>query len=157
MNIFVLDENPKLAAQYHVNSHASKMCVEYAQLLCSVHHITKNDDNKTIPYRLTHKNHPSSIWARECIENYIWLTDLANETCKEYSHRYGRRHKSQDVVDWAICNLPELKENGELTEFALAMPDECKVGSAVESYREYYRTHKAHIAKYTNRNKPEWF
>jgi hypothetical protein len=27
---------------------------------------------------------------------------------------------------------------GDVTEFALAMPDDCKVGDAISSYREYY-------------------
>ena len=39
MNIFVLDENPYLAAQYHNNKHVVKMILETAQLLSTAHHV----------------------------------------------------------------------------------------------------------------------
>jgi len=35
MNIFILDNNPKLAAQYHCDKHCVKMILESAQLLCA--------------------------------------------------------------------------------------------------------------------------
>jgi len=37
------------------------------------------------------------------------------------------------------------------------MPDEYKVADPVESYRNYYRGAKASFAKWTNREKPEWW
>lgn len=153
MNIFVLDENPVKCAEYHLDKHVIKMIVEQTQVLCGVHWMLGNE----APYKLTHKNHPCSIWARECIENYVWLCDLTRELCKEYTFRYGKKHKTELVLDWCMINLPKLKENGDLTPFALAMPDECKVGSAIDSYRNYYIKHKANIATWKNRNKPSWF
>jgi hypothetical protein len=32
MNIFYLDEDPKICAQYHCDKHVVKMIIEYAQL-----------------------------------------------------------------------------------------------------------------------------
>ena len=157
MNIFVLDNNPIKSAKYHVDKHVVKMCVEYAQLLCGVHHMSNPISTLQVPYKLSHKNHPCSIWARDCIENYIWLCDLGLSLCKEYTYRYGKRHKSQDVIEWCITNIPNLRENGDVTPFALAMPDECKVNTVVESYRLYYITHKKGFSSWKNRNKPEWF
>lgn len=69
MNIFILDTNPKIAAQYHVDKHVVKMILETAQLLCSAHWLNGSE----APYKLTHKNHPCAIWTRECVENYNWL------------------------------------------------------------------------------------
>lgn len=155
MNIFVLDENPQIAAQMHNDKHTIKMCVEYAQLLCGVHWMS--DSQYVIPYKLSHKNHPCAIWARESIENYVWLCDLGLSLCEEYTHRYGKRHKSQDIIEWCLVNKPKLVENGDITPFALAMPDECKTKTAVESYRLYYLTHKASISTWKNRNKPYWY
>lgn len=155
MNIFVLDENPQIAAQMHNDKHVVKMILETAQLLCGVHWVT--DSQYSIPYKLSHKNHPCSIWVRECIENYIWLCDLGLSLCEEYTYRYGKRHKSQDIIEWALVNKPQLKENGDITPFALAMPDECKKTSAVDSYRLYYITHKSNISSWKNRNKPYWY
>jgi hypothetical protein len=155
MNIFVLDENPQIAAQMHNDKHVVKMILETAQLLCGVHHMT--DSQYVIPYKLSHKNHPCSIWSRECIENYTWLCDLGIALCDEYRHRYGKRHKSLDVIEWALFHRPNLPTNGDITPFALAMPDECKVNSAVESYRTYYIMHKKSLGSWKNRKEPDWF
>lgn len=157
MNIFVLDENPEVAAKMHNDKHCVKMILESAQLLCGVHHMINQSSVLEVPYKLSHKNHPCSIWARQCIENYIWLCDLGLALCEEYTYRYGKRHKSQDIIEWCLINKPDLKENGDITPFALAMPDECKTKTAVESYRLYYLTHKRDMSTWKNRNKPEWF
>jgi hypothetical protein len=50
-----------------------------------------------------------------------------------------------------------LKYKGDTTPFALAMPDECKVGDAVESYRTYYMAEKRSIAQWKDRETPYWF
>ena len=39
MNIFYLDHNPLLSAQYHCDKHVCKMIVEYAQMLSTAHRI----------------------------------------------------------------------------------------------------------------------
>ena len=153
MNIFVLDLDHKKCAEYHLDKHSTKLCVEYAQLLCSAHWVNDGE----APYKLAHKNHPCSIWVRECMENYDWLCGLGIELCKEYTYRYGKTHKSQSVIEWCIMNKPKLRYNGEITKFALAMPIECKVGNAVESYRNFYITHKKSFAKWKNREVPSWF
>ena len=153
MNIFVLDLDVKKCAEYHVNSHVVKMILEQNQLLCGVHWVNGGE----APYKLSHRNHPCAIWTRECIENYLWLCDMTLELCLEYTHRYGKRHKSQDVLEWCYDNKPNLRSNGDITPFALAMPDECKVGNAVESYRMYYMTEKRGLASWKMRNQPQWF
>jgi hypothetical protein len=155
MNIFVLDVNTKKCAEYHNDKHVVKMILETAQLLCGVHHVVES--GYETPYKLSHKNHPSAIWVRECLENYIWLCDLGLELCKEYTYRYEKRHKSQAVIEWCIINKPNLKINDDLTPFALAMPDECKVDDAIQSYRNYYMTEKRRMANWKNRETPEWF
>jgi len=154
MNIFILDEDPKKCAEYHNDKHVVKMILETAQLLCGVHHMVESV--LEVPYKLSHKNHPCSIWSRECIENYVWLCDLGIELCLEYTHRYGKRHKSQDIIEWCIVNHPPLKELGDITPFRLAMPEECKIGNAVESYREYYIKEKKYFSKWKNRKIPHF-
>ena len=94
---------------------------------------------------------------RECIENYIWLCDLGLELCEEYTYRYGKRHKSQDIIEWCLINTPNIPTNGDITPFALAMPDECKVGTAIDSYRAYYMLEKRNLASWKNRQTPEWY
>ena len=131
------------------------MILESAQLLCGVHHMTES--NLDVPYGLSHKNHPCSIWARKCIENYIWLCDLGLELSKEYTHRYGKRHKSQDIIEWCMTNLPNLPEFGDITQHPNAMPDECKTDDVVESYRRYYIMEKSSFCNWKNREIPNWY
>ena len=42
MNIFILDKNPKKAAEYHCDKHVIKMILETSQLLCSVFYYRSN-------------------------------------------------------------------------------------------------------------------
>ena len=159
MNIFFLDENPTLSAKYHVDKHVVKMILETAQLLCGVHHMTPQVAPQVapqVPYKLSHKNHPCAIWSRESLTNYLVLCELGLELCYEYTYRYGRRHKSQDVIEWCLINKPNIPDVG-FTEPAKAMPDEYKVKSVVESYRNYYMGAKSGFAVWKNREKPSWF
>jgi hypothetical protein len=159
MNIFILDKDIKKCAQYHCDKHVVKMILETAQLLCGVHHMTPQVAPQVapqVPYKLSHKNHPCAIWARESFSNYVYLCELGLELCKEYTHRYGKRHKSLDVILWCIVNRPNIPDKG-LTEPAKAMPDEYKVKSVVESYRNYYRGAKSGFASWKMRETPEWF
>jgi hypothetical protein len=155
MNIFFLDLDTKKCAEYHCDKHVVKMILETAQLLCGVHHVIGND-TIPIPYKLSHKNHPCAIWSRESLPNYLYLCDFGLELCKEYTYRYGRRHKSQDVIEWCLINKPNISDT-EFTEPPKAMPDEYKVDSVVESYRNYYIGAKKDFAKWKNREIPEWF
>jgi hypothetical protein len=152
MNIFFLDYDVKKCAMFHNNRHCIKMILETAQLLCGVHWVI----GKEAPYKLSHKNHPCSIWARKSLSNYLYLCELGLELCKEYTYRYGKRHKSQDVIEWCLINKPNIPDIG-FTEPAKAMPDEYKVKSVVESYRNYYMGAKSGLAVWKNREKPEWF
>lgn len=155
MNIFILDSNVKNCAQYHCDKHVVKMILETAQLLCGVHHVTDQVTDQ-VPYKLSHKNHPCAIWARESLTNYLYLCELGLELCKEYTYRYEKRHKSQDVIEWCVANKPNIPDKG-FTEPAKAMPDEYKVKSVVESYRNYYVGAKSDIAIWKKREKPCWF
>jgi hypothetical protein len=152
MNIFVLDYNPRKCAEYHSNSHVVKMVLETSQLLCGVHWVQGGE----APYKLSHKNHPCAIWTRESLSNYLYLCDLGLELCKEYTYRYGKRHKSQDVIEWCLINKPNIIDK-DFTTPPKAMPDEFKVDDVIESYRNYYIGAKKDFAKWKNREIPEWF
>lgn len=154
MNIFFLDTDTRKIAEYHCDKHVVKMILETAQLLCGVHHASES--RYIIPYKLSHKNHPCSIWARNSLSNYLYLCELGLDLCKEYTYRYGKRHKSQDVIEWCLVHKPNILDIG-FTEPAKAMPDEYKVNDAVQSYRNYYNGAKADFAKWTKREMPEWF
>lgn len=135
------------------------MILEATQLLnnACIHH---NNSKSYIPiYKQTHKNHPCSIWTAESLQNFEWLTNLSLALCKEYTYRYNKTHKCEEIIN-KLSNDPSklnMKDIGQ-TEFKLCMPDEYKiVGNAVESYRKYYINEKAHIAKWKNRPIPYWW
>jgi hypothetical protein len=136
----------------HCDKHVVKMIVETAQLLCGAHHMT----GSWAQYKLSHKNHPCAIWTRESIENYIWLSKLGVELCREYTRRYNKIHKSEAVINWCVNNIPALPHI-TMTEFRLAMPDICKItNDPVENYREYYIREKHSFCTWKT-NVPEWF
>ena len=152
MNIFILDTDPTKAATMLCNKHISKMILESAQLLCSAH------PNKHAPYKRTHYNHPCAKWARASKQNYFWLLEHAYAMCREYTCRYGRRHKSQDVIEWCDDHCVELSfAEHDLTPFAQAMPHQYRQDDAVSAYREYYINEKAHFAKWPNGAIPYWW
>lgn len=154
MNIFVLDENPSLAAQYLCDKHVIKMVLESAQLLCSVFY---TNSNIIPPYRLTHKNHPCAKWARYSKDNFEWLLKHFYGLLKEYKTRYNKIHKCQQIFDWIINNRQCLNFNNTgLSKFILAMPEQYKSKDTVISYRNYYNGEKLKFAKWKLGNKPKW-
>lgn len=153
MNIFFLDTDPKKCAEYHNDKHVVKMILETAQLLCGAHWST----GSSAPYKLTHEYHPCSIWTRSDINNYIWLCNLGLHLCTEYNLRYGKTHKTREVILWCCDNHPILPDiRGSYPP--MAMPDHCKKGNnVVMSYRNYYMTEKRNICKWKNKKEPYWF
>lgn len=154
MNIFYLDEDPKICAEYHNDKHVVKMILETAQLLCGVHWTTGSE----APYKLSHKNHPCSIWVRSSIENYNWLCQLGLDLCLEFTNRYGKKHKSYDVIVWCCENKPAIPNDVPFTQPPQAMPEVYKVkNDSVQSYRNYYMGEKRSFSYWKNRKTPIWF
>ena len=151
MNIFVLDKEVEKCAEYHCDKHVIKMILESAQMLSAVVRLNGHD----IGYKLTHKNHPCTIWARESLSNYNWLVRLTRLLNYEYRYRYDKdvNHKSYDLVK--TLPTPKIPDIG-LTPFAQAMPDQYKNKNAVKAYRDYYINEKSSFLTWTKRKKPMW-
>jgi hypothetical protein len=176
MNIFYLDENPKVCAQYHLDKHVVKMIVEYAQLMSTAHRVLDGEEYYDLSkngrrvkryrlndkymdrviYKACHINHPSTIWTRSSSENYKWLFKLWNELCKEYTYRYKKQHSTFLKLGVDLVKLPKNIEKGDFYPPTQAMPDYCKDESALTAYRKYYINEKMYMAKYTGRELPEW-
>jgi hypothetical protein len=118
------------------------------------------DQRESTLYSATHVNHPSAIWVRQSVGNYIWLSDLLVKLCKEYTYRYGKVHKCErdGLVKTLYETVPDNNPIAKFTDPPPAMPDECKVpGNSIQSYRNYYIMKKNHFAKWKNRPVPEWY
>jgi len=162
MNIFVLDHDPIVAASMHCDKHVTKMSIEYAQILSSVHHRWATPYTNSL-YKNTHKNHPSTKWAGDHLDHYDWLYALACATWDEYTHRYGKIHASSRLRD-ALSHRPiGLSINrSELRPPPQCMPIIFKTyggtwEETIASYHRYYREVKYTFATWKKRSIPEWF
>lgn len=182
MNIFYLHSDPKICAEQHNDKHVVKMILEYAQLMCTAHRVLDgfevaelseggrrvkrwklSDKNlDSLLYTATHPNHPSAKWVRHSEQNYRWLYAMWVNLLKEYTHRYGKVHQSEKLLE-VLGNTPA--KISCIVEFSppwRAMPDEFKVSKAdpeytIKSYRAYYLGAKAAFSKWTKRSTPDWF
>lgn len=224
MNIFMLHDDPKLAAQYHCDKHVIKMATEYSQILCTVihkhfgrqydkwdsmhEHLSQCencslefhklelkpwelkddilDKISEVPYKSTHKNHPSVIWAGASPLNFIWLYNLQCHILEEYTFRYGKTHKSERVSKYiannfemlttmiagnSIEDLLNLRAIDDTDVFAKGlelhgglppqvMPDKYRgdIEDTVNCYRDYYLHEKSRFAKWEKgRKEPTWY
>lgn len=162
MNVFFLSSLPKLAARYQIDRHVVKMPTESSQILSTVvgYHLKKP---KLAWYIPTHFNHPVVLWAAKSQDNFYWLLELGRYLCEEYSFRYGAaEHGALEGLKRVAKALKYLPNIG-FTRPALAMPEECKIGSPVASYREFYRRHKKYdrngnlMAVWSKRKIPHWW
>lgn len=156
MNIFVLHTNPVIAAQMQCDKHVVKMVLETAQMLST---ITNG------PYKPTHVNHPCTLWAGKCVGNLYWLIDHGLALCSEYTKRYDKRHKCQDIIEDTHFTIednlhllfPErMHDDLSLTPFAQCMPEQFRQENPVLAYRAYYHS-KPFAAWDKGRPAPSWW
>lgn len=122
MNIFATDKNPRCAFDLD-DRRRNKMIVESGQLLCGAIHVWakeyKETDNilyrafvKDIAlhelYKLTHKNHPCSVWTREHFCNWLWLFDYWSFLCHSYYLSANKVHTTHARLDF---NLRQVNYN----------------------------------------------
>ena len=178
MNIFVLDENPRVAAQMMCDKHVVKMIVESGQMLSTVWRVldgtewtdySKNgrrikrwelpyDLFERMLYKASFVGHPCTQWAMENDKNYYWLVEHAEELCREYARRYKKTHKTQDMISYMRYRKPiNIPIADSITPFAQAMPDEYKNEDAVQAYRAYYLGEKTRFAEWKNAETPSWY
>ena len=95
MNIFVLHKNPDTAARMMLDKHVVKMPTESMQMICTIMDLYGFET----PMKPVMLNHPCTIWARESSKNFQWLVDHCLALCKEYTVRYGRKHKVEEYME----------------------------------------------------------
>lgn len=152
------------------------MCLEQCQILSTSHRVLdgkqavrisksgrkqkvfklEDSEKDSVLYNATHVNHPSTVWARQSSENYLWLLEMTKALLKEYEYRYGKHHACNKLIPY-LSELPKNIKIGSFTEPTPAMPDEYKVpGDSIQSYRNYYNGHKRHLFAWKKREIPEW-
>lgn len=151
MNIFLLDYNLEENMKQMVDRHVVKQILESCQLLCSAYYFT--GEEYLAEYKLSHANHPCSIWTRQSIENWLWLREYGLKLCEEYTFRYGKIHKCQYIIDDMF--KPSLPSK-ELTKLPCVMPVKYITDDVVQSYRNYMNGDKKNLFSWKNREIPNW-
>lgn len=157
MNIFYLDSNPQRAAQFLCDKHM-KMALETAQILSSVSWRYAVD----APYKPTHVKHPSVLWAGNSKEHWGWLVQHGIYIGEEYHRRYGKSHKSIDVIRWCRDKGGSPPKQGWVPP-PTCMPDIYKTANSsnIESktildYQTYYQKAKMGFATWRTSPPPWW-
>ena len=186
MNIFALSKCPQESAKQMLDKHIVKMPTETCQMLHTnivymqyVHTYGKEPQLKDL--KAFHQeigselmkpamlNHPSTIWARQSLDNFDWLLYHGVSLCGEYTHRYEKEHGTQKrIVDCGLYR--EFIENhnyplDELTPVSIAMDDMYRIENTfddewefvIQSYRHYYLEGKWRFAEWRNNRRPEWW
>ena len=164
MNIFVLDNNPIKAAAAMDCVRVPKMVTESAQMMASAlrrHGAT--DDMMPLtkagkPYKGGYHHHPCTVWAGDTRANFKWLAHHAEALLDEYYHRFGKVHACHNPI-YQMSSMNKMIPEGDLTPFALAMPDEHKDDDVVKAYRAYYHS-KADSkggVHYRHTSPPDWW
>ena len=165
MNIFAVNDDPRLAALQLPDKLIPKMIVESAQMLSTAHRVLDGDaraDAKGL-YKKAYENHPSTIWVRQDAMNYWWLWMHALTLCQEYRWRFSNEtgiamHKTETVIhalqDLPL-NIPANKDTNYevLADLPLCMPDQYKqTGTggyhqvyATESYQQFVTQDKPYM------------
>jgi len=115
------------------------------------------DSMYTKVYAPTHINHPTAVWVRSSKANYEYTCKLGIALAEEYTYRYHRRHKTQDVLEHLSANVPCTFSQTPFVQPPLAMPDDVKCADAIDAYRTYYKKYKRAIAVWRHTPAPHWF
>ena len=176
MNIFVLNEDPVLAAQNYCDKHVPKMVVELLQQCGSavIRHGATPDmmplTKKGTPLKGGYHKHPCTVWCGDSRNNFLWAVEHGLALCDEYRKRFGKTHFCETGLE-QLFTMSQIVPAGNLTPFALAMPDEyrpvsCHIkegylfhatsDTAVQAYRRYY--HSKTFAKWDKgTDAPDWW
>lgn len=169
MNIFILDKNPKVAAQMMCDKHVVKMIIESAQIMSAVldgnykveyRGLGRPSDTLGLPqYPKAHAKHPSTLWSKKSRGNYRWLLKHMRALCSEYRRRYDKVHKLEGTLMIFEAQEQYLDfKYDRRTKFDIAITNkEWHNVDPIKAYRTYYNMEKSRFAKWKMGNIPEWY
>lgn len=160
MNIFVVDQDPVVAANSLCDKHVPKMIVETTQMLVSAlrRHGASDDDvpltKSGTPHKGGYPNHPATRWVGDSRTNAEWLLEHGFGLCSQFEFRFNKEHACFTQLAKVMDTLDFIPDHG-LTDVALCVGEELQNGrthapiaDAVHVYRNFYRIDKAEFAKW---------
>ena len=183
MNLFILDENPCVAAMYHCDKHVVKMHTEAIQMLVEclneygVEHDVRNASG--LIHAGGYRYHPVTLWVQQRPQNWEWTVSYAGALCGQHKRRFGNwpvsYYQLQEIrkFRWIVHAMMVCRQElfrgepftrkervmffEERTPFVQAMPDNFKQPDAVEAYRAYYIGAKKFASWEKGVDAPEWY
>lgn len=162
MNLFILDPDPKIAAQYYQDLHVNKIIIEGSQMLAvaySLDRLAENDVPRTqkgTPRKHAYNKHPMTLWVTENLSNFNWTLDHIYTLCDEYEYRFDKtRHFTRDFIDWCAKNSPNLPNEPKTMQpqcFGKSFPQCIVENDPVTGYQNYYNIAKRSF-KFGNKTK----
>lgn len=156
----MVDSCPVKAAQALCDKHVVKMVLESAQVASTV--LRERGNTSPLLYKPTHKNHPCTRAVAENKDYANWFMAHALSLAYEYTHRFGKVHKSQRILEHSMPRL--CTPLGKLLprDVPQTVPVEHKVeGDPVRAYRSYLQWKYNNLwpkgsARWTARQQPRW-
>ena len=123
------------------------------------HYRLSNHDD--VIYRAVHAGHPCTKWTMQSSGNYHWHYNLFRELAKEFEFRFGKVHRSWEILRSILSICPRNIPSFGRSKYAKAMkayPDiEC-IDNPVEAYQQFYMADKAEFATWDKgRAAPSWW
>ena len=152
MNIYVLDHDIELCAQYHCDRHVVEMIPGYVQILCAA----LNRRGFDTPVIDACAEHPCVQWAQASFDNFLWLKDLTLFLNDEYRLRFDRGDDHRSIKKLHKLSRFRFERHG-LTPFPQVMPGRFRVpDDPVRAYRNFYIGEKLSCARWSLRATPDW-
>lgn len=166
MNLFILDEDPVIAAAGLDNKRVSSALREANQMMSTAVLRTPQSGMEIGPglgCAPTHQDHPVTLWVGQTIGNFTWCYEYAMACINEWELRYGTTHASgiRTPYIWTFRNcIPD----GPLLSFQNSARHE---GLGLDfthlpvpySYRTYLQERwltDKRAPSYNNREWPKW-
>jgi len=159
MQLFVLDYDPRAAAEMLCDVHLRKMCLENAQILSGVLSGQQIALHPAMP-RCFNINHPV-IRAVNSVCKINWVVRYNIALHAEYYFRFGKKHLYAELtgeyekmlfVAGTACSAADYTFCRNFKTVHISTSD------IVQAYRSYYCWKKTQLAlwHYTRRHEPEW-
>ena len=156
MNIYFLDSDPKMCAYAHCDKHVKEMILEYAKILCNVHHLLNPEGSIIKDLDELDPGFPfiqmelAVAWAKDTKANYQWLHDLWFWLNKEYWYRFDEIHDSWNKLYNKLSHIPNNIIEGDLTpppQIDRAWPKEYELEDEIQNTIAGYRNYYGHWCK----------
>lgn len=159
MQVFAVDEDPRVAARSLCDKHVNSQCKESGQILSASFYLRgKWESWMTKPAWLSH---PVVLWTALSEANQAWVLAHGILLGVEYWLRFGRKrpspktHASLNRLERMTGLVSPTLWSGHLP-FVQAFDESLRRDDPVDGYRLYYRTKSFAVWK-NGRPPPEWW